>query len=186
MHLAAAQADLLLHVKKNTQRFFYLAQRAFIPASVGAEPLIRQGRIRSEKEIRQESDKDKETWGNMLSQGLWDRQVESIIDVKIGNADADSYKYEPKAALLDWWETFNTDKHSKHCNYQQKYFPPFFLSSNGMLRIKYLVVLVQLCRTMSEKRNKILSHVRGWINVQIEIARSYSSMINRDQLPSPL
>ena len=29
-----------------------------------------------------------------MIQGLWDIQVEAIIDVKIGDADADSYKYE--------------------------------------------------------------------------------------------
>ena len=31
---------------------------------------------------------------------LKDRQVEAIIDVKIGDADADSYKYEPMSVIL--------------------------------------------------------------------------------------
>ena len=34
---------------------------------------------------------------------LWGQQVKSIIDIKIGNADTDSYKYKPVAELLDWW-----------------------------------------------------------------------------------
>ena len=38
-----------------------------------------------------------------MIRGLWDIQVESIIDVKLGDADADSYKYEPMAALLAQW-----------------------------------------------------------------------------------
>ena len=33
--------------------------------------------------------------------GLWDRQVDAIIDVKIGDTEADSYKYKPIIALLD-------------------------------------------------------------------------------------
>ena len=37
--------------------------------------------------------------------GLWYRQVKSIIDVKLSDSDADSYKYEPMTALLDWWGT---------------------------------------------------------------------------------
>ena len=51
-----------------------------------------------------------------MIQGLWDRQSKAIIDVKIDNADADSYKYEQMAALLDWWETIKKDNHSKSCN----------------------------------------------------------------------
>ena len=35
-----------------------------------------------------------------MVQGLWDLQVDDIIDVKLGDANADSYKYEPMAALL--------------------------------------------------------------------------------------
>ena len=39
-----------------------------------------------------------------MTQGLWDQQSEAIIDVRIGNTDADSYKYESMEELLDWWE----------------------------------------------------------------------------------
>ena len=42
----------------------------------------------------------------MVIQVLWDRQAESIIDVKLGNADADSYNYEPITLLLYWWEYY--------------------------------------------------------------------------------
>ena len=53
-----------------------------------------------------------------MVQGLWDQQAEAIIYIKLGNADTDSYKYEPMAALLDWWETINKYKHVHHCNDQ--------------------------------------------------------------------
>ena len=39
-----------------------------------------------------------------MIQGLWDFQVDSIIDVKLGDADADTYKYEPMTSLLARWE----------------------------------------------------------------------------------
>ena len=52
----------------------------------------------------------------------WYRKSEAIIGVKIGNADADSYKYEPMTALLDWWETTEKDNKSKHCNNKRKMF----------------------------------------------------------------
>ena len=60
-----------------------------------------------------------------MVQCLWDRQVDAIIDVKIGDADADSYKYEPMTALLARWEMIKKDKHGKHCHNQRKYFSLF-------------------------------------------------------------
>ena len=63
-----------------------------------------------------------------MIQGLWDVQVKSIIEVKLGGADADYYKYEPMEALLYWWETIKKYKHSKHCNYQQIFFTICYFS----------------------------------------------------------
>ena len=34
--------------------------------------------------------------------GLWDCQVDTIIEINLVDTDADSYKYEPIEALLDW------------------------------------------------------------------------------------
>ena len=88
----------------------------------------------------------------MMIRGLWCCQVESIIDVKLGDADADSYKYEPMAALLAQWKMIKNNKYGKHCHDQRKYFSPFVLSVDGMLGRKALVVLSQLIRVMAEKR----------------------------------
>ena len=38
-----------------------------------------------------------------MIRGLWDCQFEAIIDVKLGDTDADSYKYEPMVALKARW-----------------------------------------------------------------------------------
>ena len=68
--------------------------------------------------------------GDVIIQGLWDCQVEAIIDVKLCDARAYSYKYEPMEALLALWETIKKDKHFKHCHDQQKHISPFVLSVN--------------------------------------------------------
>ena len=78
--------------KKICDEILYLSRRAFTSAYVRAEPLIHQSRTRSELEIRQGSDKQKETRGDVMIQGLWDFQVDAIIDVKLGVSDADTYK----------------------------------------------------------------------------------------------
>ena len=42
--------------------------------------------------------------GDVMIRYLWDRQVDAIIDVKLRDADADTYKYEPMTSLLYRWE----------------------------------------------------------------------------------
>ena len=79
--------------KKICDKILYLSQCAFTPESLHAKPLIHQVRTRSEQEIHQGSYKDKETQVDVMIQGLWDKKVEVIIDVKLGNVDTDSYKY---------------------------------------------------------------------------------------------
>ena len=120
--------------------------------------------------------------------GLWDQQVKAIIEVKLGEADAGYYKYEPMAALLAWWEMIKKDKHGKQCHDQQKHFLPFVLSVDGILGRGALVVLSYLSRFMAEKMEEPLSQVRGWVNDQITIpaAMSYLQMIRRSRLPSTL
>ena len=65
---------------------------------------------------------------------------------------------------------------------------PFVLSVGGIIGREALVVLSQLIRFMVEKQEEPLSQVRDWVNgrMAIAVARSYSRMIRRAQLPSPL
>ena len=77
----------------------------------------------------------------MVIQGLWDCQVDAIIDVKLGDADADTYKYEPMTALLARWEKIKKEKQGKHCHNQQKHFLPFVFSVDRMLGREALVMI---------------------------------------------
>ena len=74
---------------KACDKLLYLSQLAFTPAPVRAETLIHKGRIISQKWILQVSDKDKETRGDVMIQGLWYRKVEAIIEVKLDDSDTD-------------------------------------------------------------------------------------------------
>ena len=62
-----------------------------------------------------------------MFQCLWDHQVDAIIDIKLGDSDFDSYKYEPMAALLAWRKMIKTDKHGKHCHDLEGVVSVFFL-----------------------------------------------------------
>ena len=63
-----------------------------------------------------------------MIQNLWDQQVKTIISIKIGDADTDSYKHEPMSALLHWRESIKKTNHGKYCNNQLKYFSLFVIS----------------------------------------------------------
>ena len=56
----------------------------------------------------------------MMIQILWYCQVETIIDVQIGDDGAYSFKYESMPSLLARWEIIKKDKHGKHCHNQRK------------------------------------------------------------------
>ena len=75
---------------KICDELFYLSRHAFTSEYVCTKPLIHQGHTRSEQEICQGSDEDKEMGGNVMVQGLWDYQVDTIIDVKLGDSYANS------------------------------------------------------------------------------------------------
>ena len=74
---------------------------------------------------------------------LWDCQFDAIIDVKLGDADSDTYKYKPTTSLLAMWGNIKKDKHGKHCHDQRKYFSPFVISVDVMLGREALVALSQ-------------------------------------------
>ena len=123
-----------------------------------------------------------------MIRGLLYRQDGAIFDIKLGDTDADTYKYNPMTSLLVRWEKIKKDKHGKHCHDQRNVFSPFVLSVDGILGRENLVVISQPIIVMAEKRGEPLLQVQEWVNrrIAISVLRSYSRMIHRDQLPSPL
>ena len=87
-----------------------------------------------------------------MIRGLWDCQVDAIIDIELGDSDLDTYKYEPMTSLLARWEKIKKNKHGKHCNDRRKRFSPFVLSVDVILGREALVVLSQLSQFMSYNR----------------------------------
>ena len=159
-HALSCSIYILVIARHNKicDKILYLTWRAFLSASVHDKTLIHQSRTRSEQDICQGSDKDKETQGDVIIRVLWDRHVDAFIDIKLGDSDAYTYKYAPMTALLARWEKIKKDRYGKHCHDQRKHFSPFILS---------------------EKREEPLSQVQGWVNgcIAIAVARSYSRMI---------
>ena len=96
-----------------SDEILYLARRVFSSNCTRVEYFICQGCRRSEEEARQGRG-GLETRGDVLIRVLWKIQTGAIIGVRFGDADADTYKYEPMDKLLDCWVNQNMDKHNKH------------------------------------------------------------------------
>ena len=78
-----------------------------------------------------------------MIQGLWDCQVDAIIEVKLGDSDADTYKYESMTPFLGRWEiSINTITVSTVTT--NGMFLPFVLSVDRMLGRETIFMLYQL------------------------------------------
>ena len=114
-----------------------------LPLSSCTRQLILQVHRISERDIHQGSD-ILDTRGDILIRGLWDRHTNTIIDVKLSNANADIYRFDPMDQLRDWWDKTNKDNHGKHCHEQGGKNSPFVIYVYGMLGRESLVVLLNL------------------------------------------
>ena len=72
-----------------------------------------------------------------MIQVLWDIQVNVIIDVNIGDSDADTYKYSSMTSLLASWKTIKKYKHVKHCHDQQKKIAVCSFSGQNSRRVSH-------------------------------------------------
>ena len=107
----------------------------------------------------------------MSIQGPWESQIEAIIDIRLGDADAYTWKSFIMDKLLNGWEKTKKEKNGKDCYGQQRKFSPFVLSVDGMTSKESLVVLATLSRLMAPRKwtNPFLG-VTEWVNGLIEIA----------------
>ena len=85
-----------------------------------------------------------ETRRDVLIWGLWESQTDAIIDVRFGYSGVDTYNNEPIDNLQACWMKHNKDNQGNHCNNEQKYFPSFFISIDGIIGKKALIVLANL------------------------------------------
>ena len=128
-----------------------------------------------------------DTRGVVLIGGLRKSQTDTIIDVRFGYSDVDTYWKEPTDKLMVFWE--KEKKYNMVSNVtKNRIFSPLFLSVDGILGKEALVVLTNLSRPMVTKMEEPLSHAHGWVNIRIEIVVMilYSCMILVACIYSPM
>ena len=102
-----------------------------------------------------------ETMGGVLIRGLWDRHIDAIIDVKLGNADTDTYRFALMVTLMDIWDKMKKYKHERHCHKQHKPFSMFLLSVDGILDRRAQIILAFSIGLMTVKTEESILHIKG-------------------------
>ena len=80
----------------------HLTKGAYSLNCIHVKPLIYQGRIIYNKEVRHRR-VEKDTRGDVLIRGIWERQTYTIIDIRFGGVDCAIYNKEPMSILLVQW-----------------------------------------------------------------------------------
>ena len=101
--------------------FEYIPMIRLVRTYVRNENIIHQGCSISEREILQGSG-NLETRGYVLIWGVYDRHTNATIDVKLGNADIDTYIFEPMKTLLARWKKTKKDKNGNKFHEQRIFF----------------------------------------------------------------
>ena len=178
---------VITHHKKICEILLCLSHWAFTPESVRAKPLIHQGWTRSDKEIRQGSEKDKEMPVDVIILGLWGWQVKSHHWHQPWQRWCRFLQVITRGRAPGLVGNYKKDDHGKHCYDQWKHFHSFFFSWwNSRERSPGHTPAIEL--NHYKEKDWPFFHVRVWINFQMKISLviSYSRMICGSRLPSPL
>ena len=116
------------------------------------------------------SKKGDEEKGDLLIRGLWDRATDLIVDVRISNTDAKSYRSRTPAKVLESQEREKKKKYLEACLENRRHFTPFVVSADGLKGREATALLRRLSSLLAKKWQKPYSVVCGYINMRISIA----------------
>ena len=183
-HELSCSTDGLIIMRRNGihDKLLYLSWRTLTPASVGPVPLIYQYHPRSEQEILQGSDKEKEIWGDVMIWGLWASPMSNLTTLLRIHTNIYQLQHSwPSGKLSRRTRTVSTVTTNRN-NF--RYFS--FSTCDAREGRPVCTSTIELSHDIKKGRTPFASI--GWITSHITIAvtRSYSRIIHRSQIPIPL
>jgi hypothetical protein len=103
--------------------------------------------------------------GDILVRGMWKSQHETIIDIRVTDTDANTYKHQNPYDVLRKQEKEKKKKYLKH-----RSFVPFVVSTDGLLGREAKNLLKQIALRLTAKWEQSYSVVRGFVNPRINLA----------------
>ena len=149
-----------------------LAAFAVGERNVRAEPLINPGSSAALKSNGNDStvDQPDELRGDVLIRGVFQSNTDCVVDVRISNTDAPSYRNRKPEKVLESQEKEKKAKYAEPCFRQRRTFTPFVVSTDGLLGREAKNLLKRISLLLVEKWQKPYSVVAGIVRSRISIA----------------
>ena len=176
----------------------YLASLAFTPSKVQDEPLINTspapaffGEHEDNLQDRRDSPTlgtDADERGDLLIQGLWTRTNACMVDVRVTDTDAKSYRTKDPKKVLATQEREKKKKYLEKCLQQRRHFTPFVISTDGLLGYEAAYLLKRIAYALSLKWRRPYAHTCGWVKSRISIAtvRATHRCLRGSRIPAEL
>jgi hypothetical protein len=108
--------------------------------------------------------------GDILIRGLFERGKETIIDVRVTDTDAASYRNKDPDKVLATQEKEKKRKYLQPCLDQRRSFVPFVVSTDGMLGFEANNLIKCLARKLAAKWKLPYSVMCGLLRSRVSIA----------------
>lgn len=108
--------------------------------------------------------------GDVLVRGLWERGTDCIIDVRLTDVDAKSYRSRDPYKVLEQHEREKKRKYLNPCIEQRRHFTPFVASTDGLIGKEGKILLKVLAARIAEKSGKPYSMVCGALKARMSVA----------------
>lgn len=142
----------------------YLSMIALSAGSIRNEPMIHP--LPSDIENRSKNN-DR---GDILIRGLWERQKDCIIDVRVTNVDSPSYLGREAENIILTQEKEKRDKYESACSDQRRDFSPFVVTTDGLLGPAAKEIVRKLAQILARKWDSQYSVVCSFVRARISVA----------------
>lgn len=180
-HALACKKGALVLIRHDEVRdeLANLAARALTPSRVRDEPSIYPSRScapstasqQPTSPVRRNLQKTAgDERGDISIRGLWSRGVDCIIDVRVTDTDAKSYKDQDPSKVLANQEREKKRKYLNLLLDQHKHFTPFVVSVDGLIGKEAHTLVKKLAELLAEKTGKPYSQCCNFVRTRISIA----------------
>jgi hypothetical protein len=108
--------------------------------------------------------------GDIFLRGFWARGTDCIVDVRVTDTDAKSYRHRDPVKVISTEEEEKKWKYLKSCLEQQCHFTPFVCSTDSLLGREVETFAKQLTAKLATKWQKTYSQVCGYVKARLSIA----------------
>ena len=108
--------------------------------------------------------------GDLLIYDLWQIGTTGIVDVRVTDTDAASYKKREPMKVLTSAEKEKKRKYLKRCLDNRRHFSPFVVSPDGLIGKEASMLLKRIAYKWSAKLDRPYSVISGVVNARMSIA----------------